>query len=340
MRDKLKILLAWPRIRAEIGSGSGGGREVEINSPDATVEAWLDSHGQTPGSRRGLWHPLAVAALNEDPSRASCRLFAAVLRLCLGEGSAGSRLGIPRVPLGRLVDPALRRYLEGRRGRVLLNAPASKLVLEGGRVRGVRLRDGSEIQASAVVSAVPPHALLRLLPQEVPEKDPFFGRARGMLPSPILSIHLWLDRPVLEVPFLGLLDSPIHWIFNAGRNGEGGPAPSRVALVTSGARDLVDRSGQDLLALASAEVRRYLPRARAANLLHSRVIKERQATFSPRAGESAKRPGPATPISNLFLAGDWTDTGLPGTLESAAVSGHRCADLLEERISGWIEDRK
>jgi uncharacterized protein with NAD-binding domain and iron-sulfur cluster len=187
----------------------------------------------------------------------------------------------------------------------------------------VRLRDGSEIRSSAVVSAVPHQALARLLPEEIPEDDSFFGRARGLLHSPILSIHLWFDRQVLEVPFVGLLDSPLHWVFDARRSVEGSDASSR---------DLVERSGDELLTLASEEVRRYLPRARGATLLHSRVVKERQATFSPVAGACALRPGQATPISNLFLAGDWTDTGLPGTLESAAVSGHRCAELVDERL--------
>ncbi len=333
-RDKLRLIQAWRRMRREIlGEEMSGDPERKTGEEDGTVEAWLDAHLQTEGSRRGFWHPLAVAALNELPSRASRRLFAAVLRRGLLGGTAGSRLGIPRVPLSSLVDPAVRSYLEGRGGRVILNAPVARLVLEGGRIGSVRLRDGSEIRASAVVVAVPQQILPRMLPEQIPQNDPFFGRTRGLSGSPILSIHLWFDRPVMGVPFLGLLESPIHWIFDARREGEPGHS-YRVAMVTSGARDLVDRPGEELRDLALAEIRRYLPAARRAGLLHSRVLKERLATFSPGAGSASLRLPQATPVPNLFLAGDWTDTGLPGTLESAALSGHRCADLLGKALPG------
>lgn len=330
--DKLHLMTGWRGMRAEIeawAAGDGGGQGGAQG--DRTVEAWLDAHGQTPGSRRGLWHPLAIATLNEEPSRASSRLFAAVLRRGLLGGPAQSRLGLPQAPLSKLVDPAARRYLEERGGRVIRRASVLKLVADRGEVRSVRLRDGSEVRASAVVSAVPQHALPRILPEQVPADDPFFSGSRALASSPILSIHLWFDRPVLTSPFLGLVDSPIHWVFDAGREGERATALRRVTLVTSGARDLVDRPGVELLGLALGELRRYLPAVRSARLVHSRVIKERRATFMAEAGACALRPGHATPLPNLFLSGDWTETGLPGTLESAALSGHRCADLLAAR---------
>jgi len=330
--DKLHLMTGWRGMRAEIeawAAGDGGGQGGAQG--DRTVEAWLDAHGQTPGSRRGLWHPLAIATLNEEPSRASSRLFAAVLRRGLLGGPAQSRLGLPQAPLSKLVDPAARRYLEERGGRVIRRASVLKLVADRGEVRSVRLRDGSEVRASAVVSAVPQHALPRILPEQVPADDPFFSGSRALASSPILSIHLWFDRPVLTSPFLGLVDSPIHWVFDAGREGERATALRRVTLVTSGARDLVDRPGVEILGLALGELRRYLPAVRSARLVHSRVIKERRATFMAEAGACALRPGHATPLPNLFLSGDWTDTGLPGTLESAALSGHRCADLLAAR---------
>mgnify|MGYP001030119304 CR=1 FL=1 len=327
--DKLRLVAAWRGMRGEIEAwAAGDGAGERGGQGDGTVDAWLDAHGQTPGSRRGLWHPLATATLNEDPSRASSRLFAAVLKQGLLGGPAGSRLGLAQVPLSGLVEPAARRYLEERGGRVIPKASVLKLGTDRGGGRGVRLRDGSEIRASAVVSAVAQHDLPGILPEQVPADDPFFGGSRGLGSSPILSVHLWLDRPVLASPFLGLLDSPIHWVFDAGREGDRATPPRRVTLITSGAQDLVKRPGAEILDLALGELRRYLPAARSARLLHSRIIKERAATFMAQPGACRLRPGHATPIPNLFLSGDWTDTGLPGTLESAALSGHRCADLL------------
>jgi len=328
--DRLRMVTGWRGMRGEIQAwGSGPGRRDAER--DSTVEAWLDSHGQTPGSRRGFWHPLAVAALNEEPSRASSRLFAAVLRQGLLGHRSGSRLGTSGVPLSRLVDPAARRYLENRGGRVIVGAGVLKIVADGGGARSVRLRDGSEFPASAVVSAVPRPVLARILPGRIAAGNPLPGLSGDPGSSPILSVHLWLDRPILSTPFLGLLDSPIHWVFDAGGGGERGGARRRVVLVVSAARHLVERPAREILDIAIDELRRNLPAARAAHLVHSRIIKERRATFSARAGVAGLRPGQGTPLPNLFLSGDWTDTGLPGTLEGAALSGHRCAELLGTR---------
>lgn len=332
--DKLGIIRGWGSIRRSL-MGEIDARGKGIPPPEATVEEWLDTFSQTPGSRRGLWRPLAVAALNEDPRRASGRLFASVLKLGFLGGGAGSRLGIPGVPLSRLVDPSVQEYLSRRGGRIYCQKGVSSLILEDGRVVGVRLRDGSHLRGSAVVCTVPQNALHRILPEEVPAEDSFFGPIKRIESSPILSIHLWYDRPVFEEPFLGLLDSAIHWIFDACRESKiekKGKARSRLALVSSSARGLVDRPSEELVRLADSEVRRYLPAAHRAVLLHSLVIKERLATFSPLASTELLRPPHETPIPNLLLAGDWTATGLPGTLESAAFSGHRCAELIPARL--------
>ena len=312
LRERLRLLRSLGDVRRRVAAAA-----ADSGAAEETVEGWLDGLGQSAASRRAFWHPLAVAALNEDPRRASGRLFEAVLREGLMEGSAGSRLGIPRRPLSRLLDPAARSYIEARGGRVILNAAVAGTDMEGGRIRGVRLRDGSYLPAAALVSSVPPQALRRILPQSVPEEDPFFSKAARIPSSPILSVHLWLERAAPEGSFAGLLDSEIHWVFR--------PAPARVALVTSSARGLVERPADEIADLARRELRRYFPNPGSAEVRHSLVVKERAATFSPLPGIEQLRLPHDTPIPNFYLAGDWTDTGLPGTLESAARSGHRCA---------------
>ena len=313
--ERLRLLRSLRDVRRRVADPAPVSRAGE-----ETVEAWLDGLGQSAASRRAFWHPLAVAALNEDPRHASRRLFEAVLREGLMEGSAGSSLGIPRRPLSRLLDPAARSYIEARGGRVILNAAVAGTDLEGGRIRGVRLRDGSYLPAAALVSAVPPQALHRILPEAVPAEDPFFSKAARIPSSPILSVHLWLEREQPERSFAGLLDSEIHWVFR--------PAPARVALVTSSARGLVERPADEIADLARRELRRFFPNPGSAEVRHSLVVKERSATFSPIPGVERLRLPHDTPIPNFYLAGDWTDTGLPGTLESAARSGHRCAERL------------
>ena len=315
LRDRLHLLRSLGEIRRRVVT-----LPPAAEATGETVEAWLDAMQQSPGSRRAFWHPLAVAALNEEPRRASQQLFAAVLREGLMEGSGGSRLGVPLRPLSRLLDPA-RAYIEARGGRVVLNAAVAGTHVEGGRVRGVRLRDGSYLPAAVLVSSVPSHALRRLLPEQVGAEDPFFAKAERIASSPILSVHLWMERAGVERAFAGLLDSEIHWVFR--------PAPARLALVSSSARGLMEQPAEAIADLARREIARYLPRGAARRVRHALVVKERLATFSPVPGVERLRLPHETPIPNFYLAGDWTDTGLPGTLESAARSGHRCARCVE-----------
>ncbi|HEU5180130.1 MAG TPA: hydroxysqualene dehydroxylase HpnE [Candidatus Polarisedimenticolia bacterium] len=315
--ERLRLLRSLGAVRRIVATPAA---PADSGAGEKTVEAWLDDLGQSAASRRAFWHPLAVAALNEDPHLASRRLFEAVLREGLMEGSAGSRLGIPKRPLSRLLDPAARSYIEARGGRVILNAAVAGTDMEGGRIRGVRLRDGSYLPAAALVSSVPPQALRRILPPAVPAEDPFFSKAARIPSSPILSVHLWMERMQPERSFAGLLDSDIHWVFR--------PAPARLALVTSSARSLIERPSEEIIDLARREMGRFFPDLRSAQVRHSLVIKERSATFSPVPGVERLRLPHDTPIPNFYLAGDWTDTGLPGTLESAARSGHRCAQRV------------
>jgi len=151
--------------------------------------------------------------------------------------------------------------------------------------------------------------------------------------SPILGVNLWLDREIVDAPFVGLLGTTLHWLFNKGDmlsaskspEARGPRAAAYLALVASGARGLVDRDAPSLIELALGDLRSVFPRARNARLVHATVVKEREATTSPAVGWESLRPGPRTAKRRLLLAGDWTATGLPATIESAAMSGHLAA---------------
>jgi zeta-carotene desaturase len=160
--------------------------------------------------------------------------------------------------------------------------------------------------------------------------EPVFQNLQRLKPSPIISIHLWFDRAISRRPFVGLLDTHVQWFFNkseilaSSKTREG-----YVSTVISGAHAFIDWPDTRLLAMALEELRRLFPEARKAALLRSLVIKEHQATLSPAVGCEALRPAHQSPYAKLLLAGDWTRTGLPATIESACVSGHACADLIE-----------
>ncbi len=161
----------------------------------------------------------------------------------------------------------------------------------------------------------------------LPEESKLARACRGIHDAPIISLHLWLDRPVLEGPFVGLLDSPVHWVFSRDhiQGPDAGQTGHIVTAVVSGARDLVEKSAAELEELTLRELRKFVPAAAEAKVLHRMVYKARSATFAATPGAEPLRPGTSTEWDNFWLAGDWTDTGLPATIEGAILSGERAA---------------
>ncbi len=313
------------RGAAAVARTARGGRAAEAALETTTVDAWLTRLGQPAEARRVFWDPLTLATLNDVPEVVSARWLLAVVRRAFLSGPRGGDLGVAEVGLSDLYTEQARALIEAAGGSVRTHAAVSALEVAGDRVVAVRLAGsdrgpGERLAADAVVAAVPHRVLPALLPPALAARPPFDGLAR-LGASPIVSFHLWYDRPVVAHPFVGLLDSPLHWLFDRG---------SHVTAVTSGARDLVGRPHADLLALAGREVARLLPGAREARLVRGHVIKEPFATPSLAPGAGALRPGAKTPLANLVLAGDWTATGLPGTIEGAVQSGHAAAARLAD----------
>ena len=206
-----------------------------------------------------------------------------------------------------------------------------RLEIGGNEVHTV-IAQGKKIPASIVISSVPYHALPPLFPGR-PDKDSFLSTLSEFDSSPIITLHLWLDRKLIDQEFVALLDCRIQWIFNKTRilRGENDTKRQYLSLVISGAGELVEWSKERLLDLAMKELRETIPAARGAKIVHSLVIKEKRATFSPRPHVERLRPGARTPLRNFFLAGDWTDTGYPATIEGAILSGRRAAEEVKQR---------
>lgn len=287
--------------------------------PDAldrlTVRQWLDSLGQSPRIQERFFDPIALGALNDDPKVAAATGFVQVLREIFYRDAEASRLGLSSVGLSELYTAAAREYIERRGGKVMLSKKAVAILEEDGRCRGVEL-EGGERLAGAVVSTLPPWDLKKLaLPQALR------GEWENLRPSPIIGVNLWLDRPVMTEPLVGLLGTETHWAFNKsrlwGRNGGG----QYLSLVFSGAHAQVGRDPKALLALAEADLSRCLPEFRKAKVLRAKVVKEPFATLSPVPGSDAARPAARSPLPGFVFAGDWTRTGLPATIESAVLSG-------------------
>ncbi len=309
-------------------------RDGAVAANGATVAEWLRHLGQSGRIAERFWNVIALAALNDEPSRSSASLFAAVLSQAFFASSAGSRLGVSRVGLSELYTDAAVRFVESRGGVVRTGVGVSGIAVDGGRVQRVHLSNGETLQASTYTSAVPWKELSQMLPPTLVAGDPWFGRLRQLRSSPIISINLWFDRPVTTVEFAALLKTQTQWFFNKQQLfAQSGTPASYLSLVISGAHALIERPSEELTAMAVEELRQLVPASGAAHLVHAHVIKERHATLSPAVDVTRHRLEQETPIPNLLLAGDWTASALPATIESAVASGHRCAALARQRLS-------
>ena len=321
-RDRLSALgMSTPlkHARRELRPGA----TMKAASPDETVEQWLIRNGQTPRLREMLWDPLALAALNQPPDQAAAPPFARVLAEMFGDDPRAAAIALPTRPLHLMYAEPAREYVEQRGGAVRTGATAKVLVKDEG-VSGVRAGDG-EWRAGRVISAVPWFAFADLFDDDPPA--PLRGvveNARRMASSPIVTVNLWFDRGVLDEPFIGLPGRAMQWVFD--KRLVLGDDASHLSLVSSGAASILARTNIELVHTAHGELLDALPQVRAARLLRATVVREPRATFSLAPGQPA-RPSAETGVHGLVLAGDWIDTGLPATIESAVRSGHRAADL-------------
>ena len=292
-------------------------------SPGETVEQWLVRHGQTERIREMLWRPLALAALNQPADRAGAVVFARVLAEMFSADSRAAAIGLPAKPLHEMYAEPARAVIEGNGGDVRTGSTAL-IHVAGDRIESV-VAGTSRWQPRAVISAVPWFAFPALFDRCPPALVDLVRRTQQMASSPIATVNLWFDRPVLDEPFVGLPGRAMQLVFDKGSSPDAGL--SCLSMVASGADSLVSQPNQALVSLAHAELVDALPATRRARLVRSTVVRERQATFSLAPGQPP-RPGPTTDIPGLYLAGDWIATGLPATIESAVRSGHQAADLI------------
>jgi squalene-associated FAD-dependent desaturase len=320
---------------------------------------WLRRHGQTDRAIDRFWKTVLVSALNEEIDLVSIPYAAQVVRESFLKSRAAGRMGIPTVPLTELYGRG-GDYISARGGELRFRAAVDSFRAEFADVK--LLMPTGEETFDFVVMAVPFDGLSRMLPQ-TSAAEPLRQTLGRFETSPITGIHLWFDRQITELDHAVLLDRTIQWMFHKSKllvsdggvadtgssdgptNGRAGRPPdsrrdagatetnSYVELVVSSSKNLVDKSKNEIVDMALAELREFVPGARAANLLKSTVIKEVHATYSPRPGIESFRPQPETVWPRVFLAGDWTATGWPATMEGAVRSGYAAAQCVA-RVAG------
>jgi len=291
---------------------------------------WLKRHGQTAQAIERFWKTILVSALNEDLDRVSVPYAAQVVRESFLKSAAAGRMGIPTVPLTELYSAA-GDYIHARGGVIELRSGVESFRGQDGGVSVVT--NGRTQDVDYLVMAVPFDVLGRMLGDTRTEDeagDPLAAALGKFSTSPITGIHLWFDREISELDHAVLLDRTIQWMFHKSRiieSREKGSG-SYVELVVSCSRSLVEKSKNEIVEMAVKELKEFFPGAKDATLVKSTVIKEVHATYSPAPGVDRFRPMPATVWPRVFLAGDYTATGWPATMEGAVRSGYLAAEAL------------
>jgi squalene-associated FAD-dependent desaturase len=275
-----------------------------------------------------------TSALNETVDRVGLKYARKVFRDGFVRHRDAFTVHVPAVPLGRLYGDEMRAWLAGHGVEVRENAGVKRLAVAagaaapGGVVSAAELRDGTAVAADWYVLAVPFDRVADLLPADLVAREPYFGGVRHLTPSPITSVHLWFDRPVMALPHAVLIDCLGQWVFD---RGETAPGEFYVQVVVSAARDLRGLGRDEVQARIVAELGRLFPAAAGAGLRRARVVTEHAATFSAVPGVDRWRVPQGSPLANLAVAGDWTDTGWPATMEGAVRSGYLAAEAVLAR---------
>ena len=291
------------------------------------ADEWLAQRGQSEQARARVWTPLGRFLLGEDLSVVSAALLVRMLTQCFLSGRRNSALTVPVCSVrALLVDPALDQLK--RSGATLRHGnQVNRLQFSQDQIVGVDLLGGDQLKADWYVLAVPRRMACSLLPDRILTHYAYFEQLTKLTESPALAVHLWINQSLATSRLILLAGRTFHWIVHrcAAQSDE---HRALVSLETTGLQEILNRPDQEVLESALVDLREGLPDLAEAKVLHYEIIRETHAILSPRPGSASLRPLPRGPISNLLLAGAWTDTGLPATLESAILSGERCAQAI------------
>ncbi len=318
-------------------------------------DAWLRRHGQTEKLMTDVWQVVLVSALSESLDRIDVGHARKVFVDAFLAHRRGWDVQVPTVPLDELYGPPVINWLSRHGASVRLQASVRHVELSDGRAAEVVLRDGERIAGAQFILAVPQHRVLALLPEPLQQHADLSGIAR-LESAPISSVHLWFDRPIMDLPHAVLVGRLGQWVFNRTllRESRVESRESRVERVSSGnsqrstlnaqlsthsyqvvisaSRALATMTQDEVIAAVVRELASIWPATAAADLRHARLVTEHRAVLSVTPGVDDLRPRQQTPVANLHLAGDWTRTGWPGTMEGAVRSGYLAAQSVLARL--------
>jgi len=329
--SSLKWKDRWAVVRALLAIKPLSENQIaDLNAISALQ--WLQSLRQTPRAVSRFWEPLLVAALNETPERAAADGLAVVARRALLSGPEAAKFLLPRNCLQDLFHPAVEECVQKAGGKVLYKQRVERIALREKGSLEVALAGGQSLRSEFVILAVPPSILATLLQDAGEEMNSLRRQAMNLSCSPIITTYLWLRKTLFKESMMGLLDGPLHWIFSKPFPIDERSLGQRLGVVSSASTEWSDWKPEAIKQETMQQLARYFSDFSPEAVMHCRVVHQREATVSLRPGSAADRPGAKTAWPNLLLAGDWTATGLPATIESAVVSGRRCAEQILELV--------
>ena len=301
-----------------------------LDGSSETLGKWLRRHRQTKGAMNRFWRLVIASALNADIEDIAVPYAAKVIRELFMNSAEAGAMGMSTVPLSELYASA-ERFLTERGSRVIYNRNVEALVWDGvSKHWSLETRTGT-LTSDDVVVALPFEAAGKLM-GNMPQANgagELVAKIEKHEHWPLCSVHLWFDREITNLPHAVLLDREIHWLYNKSRLQPWRKLKgSYIELVVSASRSFAALSREDAIALSMKELEEFFPIVKEAKLEKAALIKEVRATFGVPPGIDAARPGPESPWPNVYLAGDWIQTGWPSTMESAARSGHLAAEAL------------
>jgi len=277
-----------------------------------TIREWLEMEGQNKNIRKAFWDFLAIGALNTSTEKASAKVFSDILKKIFFRGNKAATIILPRNGLTETYCNNSVQFIESKGGSISLSEQVLEIKINNGFASEIITSKRSIKDFDYVISAVPLYMLGKIFSEENIFLEP------NLSYSPILTIHIWLKENNLIEDFYGLIGSPIHWVFNH-RN--------HISLVRSDADEIIEKSKDEIFDIALCELKKYTSIDCDA-IKSYKIIKEKRATYIPSNDILNKRPSPKTSIKNLFLAGDWVETGLPSTIESAVKSGRLAGEEI------------
>lgn len=295
-----------------------------------TVAQFLEATKQGPAARERFWVPLTQGVMNLSPTAALIHGLGEVLHRMFFSRCRDSAMAVAAKPLSGLAFPLVPPFLQARSGAVHFHEGVQAFKVSGHSFE-VTGRSGKTYGGDALVWAVPPSSLAALWPPGTWDK---MENLRQLGKSPIISVHLILSKAVMVQQLAGLSGANFEWVFNRNSNWNGSTEGQYLSLTASAADEWAHKSDKELVALAFGELQERCLAARNAVILHSKVTREMAATFIWNRETDGLRPPCETPFPGVFLAGDWTDTGLPATIEGACLSGHRAAEKVKAYLAG------